>query len=169
MSTPDQGCHPDMVHSIIRFAVRNQEEIADMAAAKILVVEDNPGEIVLLRLALEDQGEDYELLVLDDGEQAIQFVEEQRLSQHEPEPCVILLDLRLPKRDGLEVLRAIRRNPVVGHLHVLVLTSIATPTEEAEIRSMGAEYRIKPRELSEYSRLAADAIAICKGLTRAAA
>lgn len=135
-----------------------------MASAKIVVVEDNEGDVLLLRLALDEQREDYELIVLADGEQAIEFVQQQRLSQTPTEPCLILLDLHLPRYDGIEVLRVIKRSPVLAHVHVIVFTTLASPQDEAEIRALGAQFRIKPRELLDFSRLAADAIAICNGL-----
>jgi len=77
--------------------------------ARIVVIEDNPADVDLLRYALDRQGEAYELEVLGDGEQALQFVHEHRTGKRDPEPCVIILDLHLPKYDGLEVLRAIKK------------------------------------------------------------
>jgi len=84
-----------------------------MQPARILVIEDNAYDIVLLRHALDQQGEDYELEILSDGEQALQFVREHRTRAREPEPCVILLDLYLPAYDGMAVLRAIRQAPAL--------------------------------------------------------
>ncbi len=63
-----------------------------MQPARILVIEDNPFDIVLLRHALDKQGEDYELEILSNGEEALRFVHEHRTRVREPEPCVILLD-----------------------------------------------------------------------------
>ena len=74
-----------------------------MQPARILVIDDNALDIVLLRHALDQQGEDYELEILSDGEQALQFVHEHRTRVREPEPCVILLDLYLPVYDGMAV------------------------------------------------------------------
>jgi len=127
-------------------------------------VEDNDADVFMLRCALDDQGEAYELIVLADGEEAIQFVEEQRLSPQTYEPCVILIDLHLPKQDGLEVLRAIRRAPVLERIHVILLSSVASPQQQEEIQAMGGDFRIKPSELDEVYAFAAEVIAICKGL-----
>jgi CheY-like chemotaxis protein len=135
-----------------------------MSALKILIVDDNESDIFLLRHALDEQGEDYNLIVLEDGEQAIQFVDRHRISPDPPEPCVILLDLHLPKRNGLEVLRAIRREPAISHIHVVVVTTLASPQEHAAIRAVGADLRIKPTRLSEFANLASYLIEICKSL-----
>lgn len=96
---------------------------------------------------------------------ALQFVDEHRTGVREPNPCVILLDLRLPKHNGMEVLRVIKREPVLAHVQVVVMTSFASPKEEAKIRSMGAFCRVKPgpKSLSGYDELAAEVLEICKG------
>ncbi len=133
-----------------------------MSSLKILIVDDNESDIFLLRHALDELGEDYHLVVLEDGEQAIEFVDRHRVSPHAPEPCVILLDLHLPKRDGLEVLRAIRREPAISHIHVVLVTTSASPQQEAAIRAVGADLRLKPTGLSEFAKLASDLIEICK-------
>jgi hypothetical protein len=57
---------------------------------------------------------------------------------------------------------------VLSHIHVIVTTSLASPQEEADLRRMGAYYRLKPANLSEFRELAADLVAICKGLSLAA-
>jgi CheY-like chemotaxis protein len=85
-----------------------------MQPARVLVIEDNESDIGLLRHALDQQGEKYELEILSDGEQALQFVHEHRTGVREPEPCVILLDLHLPLYDGMAILRAISPSPGVG-------------------------------------------------------
>jgi CheY-like chemotaxis protein len=134
-----------------------------MSKPTILVIEDNPAEIVLLRHALDQLDEDYTLQVLVDGEAALRFVEEHRSGAREPNPCVILLDLYLPKHDGLGVLEAIRREPELTNIHVVVLSGNANPRDQEAIRKMGAQYRAKPNSLALYIELAAEIIALCKG------
>src|SRR5579872_3501204 len=100
---------------------------------KILMIEDNPAEIIWLRHALDQTGEPYDLELLLDGEMALRFVDEHRRRKREPDPCVILLDLHLPKYDGLEILRAIKEAPKLAHIHVVVMTGAASPNEERAI------------------------------------
>jgi len=130
---------------------------------KILVIEDNPADVTLLRYGLDQQGEEYELELLLDGAAAVSFVDEHRAGRRDPDPCVILLDLHLPKYDGMEVLRAIKRAPVLAHIRVVVMTGCASPNEEADILALGAICRQKPSELSRCLELAAEILAICKG------
>ena len=140
-----------------------------MEPAKILIIEDNSSDIVLLRHALDQQGQDYELEILSDGEAALRFVHEHRTRVREPEPCVILLDLYLPLYDGMAVLRAIREAPALEHVHVVVLTALASPGQQIEIASMGALYRKKSVLLKDAIELAAEIIAICKRSSTATA
>lgn len=139
-----------------------------MARMRIMVIEDNSGDVFLLRRVLEIQREDFELSVLRDGEEALKFIRQEKERPHEVKPCVILLDLHLPKHDGLEILNALRNCPALGHVHVVVVSSLANPQEEACLRRMGAHNRLKPGNLTEYTQLALDLIAICKGLPMAA-
>jgi CheY-like chemotaxis protein len=130
--------------------------------ARILVIEDDPSDILLLRHALDQQGKHYELEILTDGEQALRFVHEHRTGLREPHPCIILLDLHLPAYDGMAVLRAIRAAPALEHIHVVMLTTQASPSQEKEIIKMGARYRKKPSALDDLFELAGEIFAICK-------
>ena len=138
-----------------------------MPSAKIFIVEDNPSDIFLLRRCLQDHESEFELEIAHDGEAALEFVARQRAAQHNPRPCVALLDLHLPKCDGLEVLHALCQSPPLSHVRVVMMSTSASPREQAEIRKMGAEFRLKPGELSEFSELAAHLIAICRASFRA--
>ena len=132
-----------------------------MSRPKILVVEDNAADIELLRFALDRQG-DYELKVLEDGEAALRFIAEHRAGLHPPEPCIILLDVHLPKYDGLEILDALKEAPALQHIQVIVLSSVASPEAEAEIRDKGAVFRTKPVTLKKFLELGAEIFALCK-------
>ena len=139
-----------------------------MQPANILIIEDNASDIVLLRHALDQQGQDYELEILSDGEAALRFVHEHRTRLRMPKPCVILLDLYLPAYNGMAVLRAIREAPALEHIHVVVLTALASPGQQIEIARMGALYRKKSILLKDIFELAAEIIAICKSSSTAA-
>jgi len=132
-----------------------------MRAPRILVIEDNPGDIELLRHGLSQQDEPYELIALRDGEAALLFIAEQR-SGTSTEPCVIVLDLHLPRHSGMEVLRALRQEPILAHISVVAWTSFAGPAEEAEVRRLGAHLREKPATLGEFQELAEFVMELCK-------
>ena len=131
--------------------------------AKIVVVEDNSADIFLLRHALNQHVEEYVLEVLRDGEEAIDFVSRQRLALPHSEPCVIVLDLHLPKHDGTAVLKVIKQEPVLAHVHVIALTTLASPKDEQEIRDLGVRlYRAKPTLVEEWIKLAGEILEICR-------
>ena len=129
---------------------------------RIVAIEDNPGDTLLLRCALDEIGEPYSLEVLSDGEAALNFVRN-HCGTH-PEPCLVVLDLHLPKYDGVAVLRAIRSEPRISHVKVVVLTSAASPMETAEILDLGVQgYRTKPMQWTGVLELARELLAVCKG------
>ena len=128
---------------------------------RIVIVEDNPADTVLLRHALDEQGEPYVLEVLTDGESALKFIRD-HCRDCRPEPCLIVLDLHLPRYDGATVLRAIRSEPELANVRVVVLTSTASPDEKAEVIALGIQaYRLKPMTFDETLELARELIAIC--------
>ena len=126
-------------------------------------MEDNQADVFLLRHAFDEHQEEYELDVLRDGAEAISFVTKQRELGNEPNPCAIVLDLHLPKHDGAAVLKAIRDEPSLAHIQVVALTSMASPSEEDQVRRLGIRlYRAKPTDLDEWVTLAGEILAICR-------
>lgn len=137
--------------------------------AKIVVVEDNSADVFLLRHALDQHHEEYILELLRDGEEAIEFVNRQRVAGHHAEPCVIVLDLHLPKHDGTAVLKVIRQEPALAFVHVVALTTLASPKDEQEVRDLGVRlYKAKPTLVEEWIKLAGEILEICHEQTRAA-
>ena len=82
----------------------------------------------------------------------------------------MILDLHLPKYDGKAVLQAARHTPELAHVRVVVLTSAASPEEEAAVRELGVDlYRNKPSGLDEFELVAREILAICKDRSLSAA
>jgi len=130
--------------------------------ARILIVEDNPADVFLLRHALDQHGEDYVLETLQDGEAAMRFVQQHNWAL-EPDPCVIVLDLHLPKHDGTAVLEAIRRQPALNGIQVVALSTLAAPQDESHLRGLGVRlYRTKPTDLDDWIALAGRILEICR-------
>jgi CheY-like chemotaxis protein len=109
------------------------------------------GALEWLRGALAECGEPYELSVLPDGEAALRFVAEHRSGLREPEPCVIVLDLNLPKHDALAVLAALRSEPAPSHIKVLVVSALAVPETPGTASSNGGALS---REAARFPRIA---------------
>ena len=150
-------------------AGRFELSVKNPSPAKIVVVEDNSADVFLLRHALDQHEKSYLLEVLRDGEEAIDFVNQQRSAGHQAEPCVIVLDLHLPKHDGTAVLRVIRQEPALALVHVVALTTLASPKDEQEVRDLGVRlYKAKPTLVEEWIKLAGEILEICREQTRAA-
>lgn len=131
--------------------------------AKIVMVEDNSADVFLLRHALDQHQEEYLLNVLRDGEEAIEFVERQRSACADAEPCVIVLDLHLPKHDGTAVLKLIKQEPALASVKVVALTTLASPRDEQEVRDLGVRlYRAKPTLVEEWIKLAGEILGVCR-------
>jgi len=76
---------------------------------------------------------------------------------------VIVLDLHLPRYDGLAVLRAIKREPALADIHVVIFTTQATPEEEREMLKLGVRlYCPKPMNLDDLTSVAEQILEICK-------
>ena len=129
----------------------------------ILVIEDNWADVYLIRHCLDEHGEPYRLEVLQDGEAALAFVAEHRTGARQHEPCVILLDLHLPKFNGIEVLAVIKEEPVLTHIHVVVLTSAASPADREQITALGGICCLKPSDVDEIKLLTSEILALCHG------
>lgn len=120
----------------------------------ILLVEDSPNDIELIQTALTEARLVNEIAVAHDGEQALDYLfrrgpHAQRTS---PDPAVILLDLKMPKVDGREVLRRIRADPTLKLVPVVVLTSSREEQDLFETYNLGANaYLVKPVDFEAFT------------------
>lgn len=96
---------------------------------EILLVEDNPGDIRLIQEAFEEGGFSGHLNVTRDGEQALAFLRQEGENSRSPRPAFIILDLNLPRKDGREVLKEIKRDKKLRQIPVVIL-STSTSTED---------------------------------------
>ena len=127
-------------------------------SAVILLVEDNRDDIFFMKQALKKAGVRFPIRVVCDGEEAVAYldgVDRFADRQKYPVPCIVLLDLKLPKRNGLEVLRWLRTHPEHADLPVLMITSSDEPKDRQEASDQGVEaYRVKPVSFIDLVRLA---------------
>jgi len=128
-----------------------------MAHKKILLVEDNPDDVVLTLRALKRNNIVNEVVQAADGEEALDWLFCRGAhAGRDPEdlPAFILLDLKLPRVDGLEVLKALRADPRTRLLRVVVLTTSREDQDVAESYSLGANsYIRKPVDFDEFIRV----------------
>ncbi len=122
----------------------------------ILLVEDNPDHLELAVLTLEQQGVDAEIAVARDGAQALDFLFGQGAyagRDTHRQPAFVLLDLKLPKLSGLDVLRSMRANPLTAMVPVVMLTSSSEQSDIKACYSAGANSFIrKPVDFGEFTK-----------------
>ena len=116
---------------------------------RILLIEDNEADVYLLRKALSDAGLSYELIVIADGAEAIDYV-----CGDNPAPDIAILDSNLPKHPGLDVVGAMRSTPRLKALPIVALSSCWMPRDLAEMERFGVARCItKPASLEEFLQI----------------
>jgi len=120
----------------------------------ILLVEDNPDERELIQLAFQEVGTPHEFMVIEDGQQAVDYLlgrgEFAEQTAHE-NPDIILLDLKLSKLTGFEVLKLIRASEHTAHVPVVVFTSSNIQADTATGYRIGANSMVtKPIEAAQF-------------------
>ena len=116
----------------------------------ILLVEDSPSDAMMTREALEYSRFLNKLYIVDDGVQAMDFLRRQGKYKDVPRPGIVLLDLNLPRKSGLEVLKEIKDDPALKTIPVVVLTT--SKAEEDVVKSYGNHancYITKPIEFAK--------------------
>jgi CheY-like chemotaxis protein len=119
----------------------------------VLLVEDNPDDEELTLRSLKQCNLANDIIVARDGVEALALLHE---GTNRVTPCVVLLDLKLPKLDGLGVLKRIREHPLTRTLPVVVLTSSAEDSDIIATYDLGANsYVRKPVKMDEFARATA--------------
>jgi CheY-like chemotaxis protein len=96
---------------------------------RVLLVEDNPGDVRLTREAFKDAKVHLEMHVAGDGMEAMEFLYQQGRFAHSPRPDLVLLDLNLPRKDGRDVLAEIKGHPSLKTIPVVILTTSASDVD----------------------------------------
>ncbi len=138
--------------------------IADQPGhARIVLVEDNPADVFLVREALAWNDIKSQLFVVRDGDEAIRLVQEIERTQS-PCPDLVVLDVNLPRKSGFEVLRRVRASVKCGVAPVAILTSSEAPSDRAEAARLGASsYIQKPSNLRDFMSIGEKLKAILAG------
>jgi CheY-like chemotaxis protein len=121
---------------------------------EILLVEDNPGDVRLTREAFRDGKIGNRLHVTSDGVEAMAFLRKEGTHAGAPTPDLVLLDLNLPKKSGLEVLDEIKHDNQLKHIPVVILTSSQAEQDVLlSYRLCANAYVTKPVDLEQFLRV----------------
>ena len=127
-----------------------------MKPLEIFLAEDNEADVLLVRQALHEHSIEHKLHVVRDGHAAIQFVANIGASADAPCPDLLLLDLNLPKVDGMDVLRAFRDHPQCRGTPVIIISSSGVERDRLLVNGLGiSRYFQKPFDLDEFMKLGA--------------
>ena len=119
---------------------------------EILLVEDNPGDVRLTQEIFKNSELVKHIHVVYDGEEALNYLRGKAPYASHKEPHLILLDLNLPRKDGLELLSIIKNDPDLKHIPVIVLTSSDSGTDINKAYQLFANaYITKPVDFEQYS------------------
>ena len=127
---------------------------------RILVAEDEETDVFFLRHALSRAGLPHELVVAQDGQEAIDYLSGQApytdRARH-PLPALLLLDLKMPRMTGFDVLAWLRRRPEFKQLPAVVLTSSPDEADRRRAEQLGAaQYLVKPQNVQDLLKLVQD-------------
>jgi len=115
--------------------------------ARILLVEDDPLSVELTIEVLEEYNLSNDVAIVEDGEQALDYLYQRGKYANRPNgnPVVVLLDIKMPKVDGLEVLRQVKSDPDLKAIPIVILTSSTMESDLVESYHLGANaYVVKP-------------------------
>jgi CheY-like chemotaxis protein len=121
---------------------------------EVLLVEDDPGDVVLTKEAFEDNKVSNNLSIVSDGEEAMRFLRREADYADAPRPDLVLLDLNLPRKDGRQVLEEIKADERLRTIPVVVLTT--SEAEEDIIRSYRLHanaYVTKPVDFDQFIKV----------------
>lgn len=123
-----------------------------MKTFSVLLVEDNPGDVELVREALSTCTMPYRMRVAKDFEEARKHI--QNIGRTAECPDILLIDINLPKGSGLDLLRILRLQPACETVPIIVVSSSNSPQDRARAAEFGiAHYFRKPADLEEFMRL----------------
>lgn len=123
-------------------------------AINILLVEDNPADVLLTQEALEESKLANCISIVKDGEEALAYLRKEGKYKQAITPDLILLDLNLPKKDGREVLKDIKDDPELMVIPVVILTTSAADEDVLRTYQLHANcYIMKPVDFGQFTRV----------------
>ncbi|AFY43491.1 response regulator [Nostoc sp. PCC 7107] len=121
---------------------------------EVLLVEDNPGDAELTRIALQDSKISINLNIVEDGVEAMAFLRKQDSYTRKPHPDIVLLDLNLPRKDGREVLAEMKSDDHLKRIPVVVLTTSQSEEDILKAYNLAANcYITKPVDFDQFVKI----------------
>ena len=120
----------------------------------VLLVDDDPGDVLMIEEALETIGAPRTVYVVVDGEEAVAFLRQTGQFRHAPRPDVVLLDLNMPRMDGRQVLAEVKADAKLRSIPIVVLTTSQSPADIMSSYALHANaYVTKPMNLDDLTEV----------------
>jgi two-component system, chemotaxis family, response regulator Rcp1 len=120
---------------------------------RLVVIEDCVPDVSMIEVALKEEGVDYDLTTIDDGEQALSYARAEGEYEGALVPDLILLDMNLPKVDGPTILRAVRGQARLAKVPIIVWSSVQAPRDKSVDEFRIHRFITKPAGLTEFLKL----------------
>jgi CheY-like chemotaxis protein len=125
----------------------------------ILLIEDDEDDVEILCDAFETVSKDYKIIHAQNGEEGLEVLH--NLVQGNKTPCLIILDVNMPKMDGKEVIAALRRKQSYEQIPVVVFTTSKQPADKEYFHQHGAEMLTKPSSFTDFLEIAKHLLGLC--------
>ncbi len=130
----------------------------DPTKANIVIIDDNPNDIDIVKEILENQSIDLNIVSFLDPEKAVTFLQDEYKLDNQKN-CVVLMDLNMPQKNGFELLNLLKSDKKTSHIQVLIYTSSKRKEDIMKAYSLGASsYIIKPLEIEDIQHVLEDVV-----------
>lgn len=126
----------------------------------ILCIDDDPDDIAMLKEAFQSLGVAYEMEEAHNGEEGVAAL--RRMNETKRLPCLIVLDINMPKMDGREAFNAIRKESRFGDIPVVIFSTSSSPMDKLFFSRKSVEYFVKPIDFKKLSDVASAFLKICE-------
>ena len=126
----------------------------------ILCVDDDPDDIALLKEAFHSLKFQYRLVEAHDGIEGLKMLK--NIQENGELPCLIVLDINMPRMDGRETFNAIRSNPVLAEVPVVVFSTSSSALDKMFFAKKNVEYFVKPINFNQLAHVAGAFLSICE-------
>lgn len=130
----------------------------DPVKSNIVIIDDNPNDIDIVKEILENQSADLNIVSFLDPEKAVTFLQDEYKFDNQKN-CLVLMDLNMPQKNGFELLNLLKSDKRTSHIQVLIYTSSKRKEDIMKAYSLGASsYIIKPLEIEDIQHVLEDVV-----------